>query len=130
MSVTFAVDDTPYKDEILNEGTDDAFICSTPVEPFIDINLSNTNARMFLEVFGIDSDELCGKISVEQAKSIGDKMKRRLEDSDFSGLLRETVKDGNFTFIGTDREYVLTRVSQFLTLFTLAIEHNKDIHYA
>lgn len=41
-------------------------------EATIDFNVANTNARVLLMAIGIDSDELCGHLSINQIRQIAD----------------------------------------------------------
>ena len=122
MSVTFSAVDTPYEDIV-----EDGETYSVPKDGYTIINLSNVNARAFLEAIGVLSEDLFGKFDVDDVRYLKD----RIEDlQNSNNLYKETTVEGRFVFIGRSVEYVNGRLTQFHNLATEAITRGVEITYA
>lgn len=131
MSVTFSAEDTQYDTYVQIDETFGDFTIREPKEGYIDINMSNVNARDFLILIGYPqfSRELVGVWKVEELQSILEKLTKlsNIESKDFE---KETVQDGNMIDIGRSSEYVRRRLEQFKELVSGAMERGTSIGFA
>lgn len=83
---------------------------------FPEINMSNSNAYAFLELFGLELD-YCGSIPVEVLPDLAVKAKLLSVGITAPFLEKETVEEGNIILCGRDTEYVRRRGSELFDLF-------------
>lgn len=129
MSVTFWMPQAPKQRVQPFPEDDPDFWSNEPVPPFLDINMANDNARDFLDAFGMHKADLCGTWKPGTSRRLLIIVNDLLNSDKKALLVEPTIHDGNVTYCGRDLDYVIQRLEQFRTLFTLAIEHDFDISY-
>ncbi len=133
MSVTFWMPDAPRIKVTRYAGTEDEYEDDEPVGPFIEFNMSNMNAAAMLDLVYPEwkGEELCGTWRKPELQVVmGNTLRVMADRKALAGAVRPSQKLGpNLYMDGIDKDYVLLRLEQFLTLTELALEHGYDVSF-
>jgi hypothetical protein len=122
MSVTFWCPDAPYHKD---DDNDFGGYSEAP-----EVNLSNANAAVFLDLLGLGS-EWCGKIP---HKDLPDMIRRCFRVSNSEARVQACTApnfvDGNVYSTGRTDEYVVRRLNDLMMLFTYAVQNGYDVTWS
>lgn len=127
MSVTFFIPDAPT--EVVYPYPDEPEYRETrPVAPFIELNMANSNAADVLEKIAPWADPYCGTWGEGELRRV-QRATMLVLNRDPASLVKAPVQDGNFYECGRDMDYVTRRLTQMLTLVTVALQHGLSVSY-
>jgi hypothetical protein len=115
----------PYPEE------EPGYFTTEPMEPFVEINMSNTNFRDFMRTLlpgrdmgdgGVLSFDDCAKLYRNAFAALN-------RDSLAESLMEPEVRDGNMIYCGRDKEYVDRRLQQIIHLCMVARAHRFEVVY-
>lgn len=94
------------------------------------VNMSNMNAREFMSVLGFNlDDDLCGKFDKETCKNIVKQVTHVIANGYYEAFMSDTIKSGNLTVIGRNREYVHVRLRAIRSVAEYCIANNVEMIY-
>lgn len=115
----------PYPEE------EPGYFTTEPMEPFVEVNMSNVNFREFMAVLlpGRDMD-YSGALSFDDcARLYRNAFTVRNRDSLARSLIAPEVQDGNMLYCGRDVEYVNRRLEQIMDLCMVARANRFEVVY-
>jgi len=134
MSVTFDMPQAPCERVALFEDEPD-FLTVRPVEPFLEINMSNANAAAILNLISPqDAEECCGHWKREDLIRV----RRACIAAVYSKIRQGAVMANSTEFgeggcrmvtFGRDESYVVERLGQFFTLTKVALDHGFTVSF-
>ena len=128
MSITFFCPDAPTTKIKPYPEEEPDYEVEVPLEPWIDINMSNGNAHAFLRE--IDPDNASSSEGRwDRAKLEEVKARLLVLQNDPEELVADPARIGNIRMCGRDMEYVVRRINDLLTLINLTLEHNYEVCY-
>lgn len=135
MSITFFIDGTTYHKETFRmdpTDPDSELTHDVPDEPYLEVNMCNSNACEFLRLVGLEKEanNYCGTLSRDIVRETQRRTLRLLNIENGGSFESATEIEGNFVTIGRSSEYVKRRLTQLLELFKLAITLDREVHFA
>lgn len=115
----------PYPEE------EPGYFTTEPMEPFVEVNMSNENFRDFMAVLlpGRDMD-YCGTLSFDDcARLYRNAFTVLNRDNLAKSMIEPEVRDGNMIYCGRDKEYVDRRLHSLITLCMVARAHRFEVVY-
>lgn len=104
---------------------------SCPAAPFFEFNLSNVNARDFLQMLDPEHayEDLCGTWPVERLDRLHSRAVTLLNTSGAHALTTAPHRDGIIFYSGRDLGHVTRTLRQFLELFATARRTGQQISF-
>lgn len=97
------------------------------VTPFKELNVSNVNARLILNMLEIDNDELMGGIQHEDLPELKRKL-IKLKNTNTKKYTRDTVTDKGPVRVSKD-EHGLSKISRGPTMIDIGVEQEQIMRY-
>jgi len=97
------------------------------VTPFKELNVSNANARLILNMLEIDNDELIGGIKHEELPELKRKL-IKLKNINTRKYTRDTVTDKGSVRVSKD-EHGLSKISRGPTMIDVGVGQEQITHY-
>lgn len=135
MSVTFFCADAPTEKFEPYPDDEPGYTETRPVAPFTEINLANGNAFDILRVLDpAVAPDYCGTWDQGKLRAIHARLMVTLNTARRDALVTpDTVTQEPGCCVmhsfGRDAEYVTRRLTQFLDLITVALQHGYDVSY-
>ena len=127
MSVTFSMPDAPTQRVQPYPEDEPDFWVNEPVPPFLEINVANGNAVALMEVLDPGADWVCGEWNTSSLIEVRRRILYAMNTKQKDSLVTPTVEHIGFgprmVVCGRDEDYVSRRLSQFLDLTKVALEH-------
>jgi hypothetical protein len=123
MSITFRLNNTPYRKVTVTEPDGEAWEDTVPEDGWTEINMSQTNAMDLLNLLNrpADAKKQYGTWDLETVAVI---MRRlvKLRNMQSTSFEKTTKVEGNFVEIDRDSEYVDRKLNQMNVLLRSALE--------
>lgn len=128
MSVTFFIPQAPLVKSFPYPDDEPDYVEYVPAAPFIELNMANSNAADVLEKIAPWADPYCGTWEESELRRV-QRATMLVLNRDPASLVKESVQEGNFYECGRDMDYVTNRLTQMLTLVTVALQHGFRVSY-
>ncbi len=128
MSVTFWIPQAPQVRVEPYPEEEPGYMETRPAAPFIEMNLSNSNACAMLDLILPGADINGGAFEGELLHRVRRNVFKLLNINP-EKFVEASVVEGNFYSGGRDMDYAHRRLTEMLVLLTLAIQHGFHVVY-